>query len=113
MLGKLSACSRLNGKLNKDSGWIKIIDGLSIRKVQNIVEIKCYLISTLLKKNEWITIANLPEGFIPSETFYGYCYNEPLSDSRTVFAVAIDGTIKANNNATANMTFIFQCTYTV
>lgn len=107
------AVTDVTGKLNKDSGWIKIIDGLSIRKVQNIVEIKCYLISTLLKKNEWITIANLPEGFIPSETFYGYCYNDPLSDSRTVFAVAIDGTIKANNNATANMTFIFQCTYTV
>lgn len=107
------AYTELNGKLNKDSGWIKIIDGLSIRKVQNIVEIKCYLISVTLKKAEWITIANLPEGFVPSETFYGYCFNDPLSDSSTSFAIATDGTIKAINNATENKVFVFQCTYTV
>lgn len=78
-----------------------------------MVEIRCYLLSAALKKDEWIAIASLPEGFIPSETFYGFCYNNPLSDSRTSYAIAKNGQIYANNNATANMLFIFQCTYTI
>nr|DAF43154.1 MAG TPA: hypothetical protein [Siphoviridae sp. ctLeh52] len=103
----------VNGKLNEDSGWIEIISGLNIRKKQNMVEIRCYLLSAALKKGEWIAIASLPNEMCPSKTFYGFCYNDPLSDSRTSYAIAENGTIYANNNATANTLFIFQCTYTI